>query len=142
MRIDVQAKECKFIVKEKERKVICIIENSAYDVIHFIRKYIWWVDDDIIDKEKLTMPHTFVGVASCAKEDKWDESIGKKIAYYKAKYKYVISFFKHANALVNRIDEETAKIERAFNNYGLKMDKNMAKLEASLKDYLTFSTEN
>lgn len=144
MRIDIQMSSCHFIVKEDERKVICIIENTKNDVLYFINKYLSWIDKDMHTKlcKMIKMPSTFVGVATCAPEDTWDEKIGRKIAYYKAKYKYVISFFKRANALIDELDKRLAKIEHHFNEYGMKMDENMSKMEAGLRDFLTFDSEN
>lgn len=144
MRIDISVSDCQFIVKENDRKVICIIKHTDSDVIYFINKYLSWIDSYFKEKlfKMMKMSNYFVGVATCSPEDEWDVETGKKIAYYKAKYKYVVSFFKKANAMMNEIDKQLAEIECRFNQYGLKMDENMSTLESQLTDFLTFDSEN
>ena len=145
MRSKMKEEKCKFIINEEKRKVVCVISNVTNDVHNLVYKVFsdidfWWYQDHL--KKKATLPKYFVGVATCSLEDEWDVEKGKKIAFYRAKYKYAVSYFKRANYVISELDKKVTELTDRFNTFGEKLEKSITKLEVELDDTLTFDTEN
>lgn len=124
----IKMSDCKFYVDEDARVVVCVIPNTNDMLIDFVREHFRWDDVDMdyaIDyhfEPKLQMPRSFMGKAVCAAEDKWNEELGKKIAFSRAKDKCYKSFFKRANLLVKTYDRRLEDMIETFNDFGLKLD--------------------
>jgi hypothetical protein len=104
--------DCRYIVNEDKRKVICIIEDTDRIFINFANNNFKipydCTDTYFGDKNnlfpKLLMPKRFWGIATCSEDDEWDEETGKKVAFSKAKDKLNKSFVKRANLYVHTFD--------------------------------------
>ncbi len=124
----IKMSDCKFYVDEDARVVVCVIPNANDMVIDFVREHFRWDDVDMdyaIDyhfEPKLQMPRSFMGKAVCAAEDEWNEELGRKIAFSRAKDKCYKSFFKRANLLVQTYDRRLGDMIETFNDFGLKLD--------------------
>lgn len=121
-----------FYVNKDERTVVCVLSRCDNDCISFMRNnsgfnpdsisrvnYPWIDHTVLVDVGK--MPSRFVGKAVCSEEDEWDESIGRTIAYSRARKNYDRSFFRHANAIVTTIDKYLGQLVDVFNAYGDKI---------------------
>ena len=134
----IKMSDCKFYVDEDARVVVCVIPNANDMLIDFVREHFRWDDVDMdyaIDyhfEPKLQMPRSFMGKAVCAAEDEWNEELGRKIAFSRAKDKCYKSFFKRANLLVQTYDRRLGDMIETFNDFGLKLD---SKREA-LQNYI------
>ena len=134
----IKMSDCKFYVDEDARVVVCVIPNTNDMLIDFVREHFRWDDVDMdyaIDyhfEPKLQMPRSFMGKAVCAAEDEWNEDLGRKIAFSRAKDKCYKSFFKRANLLVQTYDRRLGDMIETFNDFGLKLD---SKREA-LQNYI------
>ena len=138
----------RYIVDKEHRKIICLLTNTEDALWSFIEKYnkdiIYWIP---LNKQKtmLMMPSSFRGVATCAEGDEWDEELGKKIAYARARYKFDSSFFNHANHMVNYLDRSIDELSSALNRYGARISNNHARRDTQLKkkipDFKLFSEE-
>ena len=134
----IKMSDCKFYVDEDARVVVCVIPNTNDMLIDFVREHFRWDDVDMdyaIDyhfEPKLQMPRSFMGKAVCATEDEWNEELGRKIAFSRAKDKCYKSFFKRANLLVQTYDRRLGDMIETFNDFGLKLD---SKREA-LQNYI------
>lgn len=134
----IKMSDCKFYVDEDARVVVCVIPNTNDMLIDFVREHFRWDDVDMdyaIDyhfEPKLQMPRSFMGKAVCAAEDEWNEELGRKIAFSRAKDKCYKSFFKRANLLVQTYDRRLGDMIETFNDFGLKLD---SKREA-LQNYI------
>ena len=135
----IKMSDCKFYVDEDARVVVCVIPNTNDMLIDFMREHFRWDDVDMdyaIDyhfETKLQMPHSFMGKAVCAAEDEWNEALGKKIAFSRAKDKCYKSFFKRANLLVQTYDRRLGDMIEAFNDFGLKLDAKREALESQIE---------
>ena len=121
-----------FYVNKDERTVVCVLSRCADDCVRFMqnnsafdsgsisRVKDCWVDHTTLIKAG-KMPSRFVGKAVCSEEDEWDESVGRAIAYSRARKKYDRSFFRHANAIVTTIDKYLGELVNVFNAYGDKI---------------------
>ena len=124
----IKMSDCKFYVDEDARVVVCVIPNTNDMLIDFVREHFRWNDVDMdyaIDyhfEPKLQMPRSFMGKAVCAAEDEWNEELGRKIAFSRAKDKCYKSFFKRANLLVQTYDRRLGDMIETFNDFGLKLD--------------------
>ena len=129
--MDVSMAAAKFYVNEEKRTVVCVIEDTQWMFVNYVREKLFIdVDCDewyahrtkgnwhgfLIDK--LSMPNRFVGVAHCSPEDNFNEHIGKVIAYQRARKNLYKSFFKRANTYMNVLDEYMDKSEQIFNEFG------------------------
>ena len=105
MKINVSKDSCEFIKNEEKRKTICLIHVNPDMVDSFIREIITlpiiW-NDNI--KNLLRMDEKFIGVATCAEEDTWDDEIGELVAYEKAKEKFAKAFFRAVDGFFNYFD--------------------------------------
>ena len=124
----IKMSDCRFYVDEDARVVVCVIPNTNDMLIDFVREHFRWDDVDLdyaIDyhfEPKLQMPRSFMGKAVCAAEDEWNEELGSKIAFSRAKDKCYKSFFKRANLLVQTYDRRLGDMIEMFNDFGLKLD--------------------
>lgn len=135
MKIKISPKKCQYIINKNQRKVICIIHDTRDLLKDFVRDY----DRDIIlfllnDSDKLDMPSSFRGVATCAEGDEWDEELGKRVAFARARYKLDKSFFKRANFCINEIDRHVDRLFEKMNNYGEVVEQNHLRRVKKLKN--------
>ena len=137
----IKMKDCKFYVDEPARVVVCVIPNTKEIVQDFIDEHFSFNDIDFgyltnwgwVNKA-LRMPHSFSGKAVCAPEDKWDEETGRMIAFARAKDKCYKSFFKRANAFVQKLDTRLGDIVTTFNDFGLKLETRREALQAKIDE--------
>ena len=124
--------DCKFYVSEEKRTVACVIENTQRMFHDYINDKLYiscWGLPGTKQVAKfeaaLDMPNRFVGIAKCAAEDKWDEELGKKIAYLRLREKVYHSFFNKARLYIDKLDDylECSAIE--INRMGAKLDREM-----------------
>ena len=141
--------DCKFYVNEEERTVVCVIpkqikrDDYVADtedmLMDFITDNFSFADFDIgeaifMSRKLYRIPKSFIGKAVCAKEDEWDEELGKMIAFSRAKDKCYRSFFKRANVLVNTIDRRLNDMMTMFNEMGDKLNDRREKLEHMIEE--------
>ena len=147
----IKMSDCKFYVNEAERTVICVIPkritrgdyytDTEDMLMDFITDNFNFADVDIgeaifMSRKLYRMPKSFMGKAVCAKDDEWDEELGKMIAFSRAKDKCYRSFFKRANVLVNTIDRRLNDMITMFNDFGLKLENNREMLQAKIDHQL------
>lgn len=106
--LDFDQSDCDFIVKEEERKVICLVNRTSNLFFNYMTSKL---PADLVSHymrcgisqtltNQLVMPNSFVGIATCNEEDEWNEETGRLIAFKRAKEKVVNSFFKRVNIYV------------------------------------------
>lgn len=134
MKLNINSKDCRYIVDKDKRKVVCIIDNTDETFIAFMNKNfkVFFSDDgpywgSAKFEKKLSMPRRFVGIATCGDTDEWNEETGKLIAYSRAKDNFNKSFFKRANLYVNTIDNEVERATEMLNMLGQKLTTNTAR---------------
>ena len=136
----IKMSDCRFYVNEAERTVVCVIPDASYMVMDFIWDNFNWSDvnmSDAIDynlRKSLYMPHSFMGKAVWAPEDRWDEETGKLIAFSKAKDKCYKSFFKRANLFVQTVDRRLGDMIESFNDFGLKLENKREALQQQIDE--------
>lgn len=112
----------KYIVKEDERLVIAIMENTAFDVVDFLKanqlgfNFMPGVEfmpcGGVAMKnsawDKFLIKTEYIGRAKCHEDDVFDVELGKKLAKTRARAKHDLDFHKAVeNALMDaeeRID--------------------------------------
>lgn len=132
-KFNVRPEDCRYIVNEDKRKVICLIENTENMFIAFANNNLEipcdcyntvWTPVKNSSKHfyrKLRMPKRFWGIATCAENDEWDVEKGKLLAFSKAKDKLNTSFFKRANFYINTLDRSLNRATTLLNNFGNKL---------------------
>lgn len=119
--------KCKYIVQPEKRKVICILNDTSRMFLDYAAYNLpvdiggIWGDRNL--ERKLQMPARFVGVATCSSEDEFNEEIGRRIAYSRAKNKANTSFFKRANLFIDLCDEKLDEAAYKLNQLGYHMSK-------------------
>ena len=149
-KLNIKPENCKYIVNEDKRKVVCLIENTSRVFERFVdSNFIIPVDVGYIfssgPAKKLfdhsMMPNRFYGVATCAPEDNWDVETGKLIAYHRAKEKLNRSFFKRARFYVNTLDKWLDQAAQEFNALGDKLTIGAVNREERIKNLLGVSED-
>lgn len=135
----IKMSDCRFYVNEIERVVVCIVPNTKDMFYDFIYQHFRWKDFDTSfvtgweDSPKLMMPSSFMGKAVCSASDEWNEELGKKIAFSRAKDKCYKSFFKRARYLVNMIDGHLGDMLEILNAFGEKLSNRRDELEEEIE---------
>lgn len=124
---------CKFVINEKERKIICIFKCSARTAIEYFEDITPFF---IRCKEENLMPKTFVGIATCSQDDEWNVNLGKRIAFNKMRKKYYSSFFKRIQHMINDIDENINGIIENTNKFGDKIAASINKEDKWIKEQI------
>ena len=143
----IKMSDCKFYVDEAARTVVCVIPNTKMMVQDFIHDHFNWNDLSMyyavcwaLD-EKIEMPYSFMGKATCAPEDKWDEETGRMLAFSRAKDKCYKSFFKRANKCVQTVDKRLNDMIEAFNNFGMKLENRREALQNEIESRINEKVE-
>ena len=133
-KFNITPEDCRFIVNEEKRKIICLIENtenmfiafasSNFDIPYDCMDSIWSNATPKYLHEKLRMPKRFWGIATCAEDDEWDIEKGKLLAFSKAKDKLDQSFFKRADLYISTFDRSLNDAVLILNNLGAKLTAN------------------
>ena len=109
----------RYIVNEKDRIVVAILNNCKRDAINAANAWTGtntWDCYNRIDlcvryDNKYLIPDKFTGIAKCSDEDTWDEAIGKQIARDRVLNKY----HKSLNKAVRKINTDITRAASDFN---------------------------
>ena len=135
----IKMSDCKFYVDENARTVVCVIPNTHHMIRNYINDKFIFSDIDLNAywgrqfRDKMRMPHSFMGKAVCAPEDEWNEELGRMIAFSRAKDKCYKSFFKRANMFVQTVDRRLNEVINTFNDMGEKLNDRKDMLEAKIE---------
>lgn len=139
----VKMSDCKFYVNEDERTVVCVIPGTRKMVLNFIEDHFSFNDVNLYDSintwgnkwyDELELPSSFMGKAVCAEDDEWNEELGRKIAFSRAKDKCYKSFFKRANKFVQTVDARLGDMIDMFNDFGLKLENKREALQQQIDE--------
>ena len=140
---EIKPENCKFIIKETERKVICIFNDTQSMFINYAEQYCpigCYCDYQAIAtktlSDKLIMPKQFVGIATCSPTDQWDEKIGRTIAFSRLKDKIIASFFRRANTYFNTLDKWLDLFANQVNGLGIRLEDDTKKRHEYIEKYL------
>lgn len=142
-KLNIKKENCRFIVNEEKRTVVCIIEYTRALLYHFIEPNSWTsrvrVGSITFEPESklsfdLMLPDKFIGKAVCSKDDKWDPEVGKLIAFDRAKNKLHNAFFKRAQLFANEIDKSLSELVTSFNEYGEQLSKSADKRAKKIEE--------
>lgn len=135
MKVNIKEQDCLFYVNEEKKTVTCVINTP---------RPLWSMKFQTFLRTncKKPMPSRFVGVARCDPRDEFNEEIGRKIAYYKAKQRFFNAFFKRANEYVNYRDMLLNEEVDKFTKLGISVTENLNKLEQQLIPYMRDGEEN
>ena len=136
MRINIKPEDCKFHIDEKNRKVVCILEDTMWKLEEFLEDN---KNTELLNMypSDVQMPIRFVGIATCSPDDTWNEDFGKRIAFSRAKKAFYKSFFLTAESYVNKLDNQLALLISALNDFGESISKNLDKNTKYINDYLS-----
>ena len=133
MKFNVKPNDCRFVVNEEKKTVVCIYEDCSRDFINFIdnncklRPFSGGFYGNNFTASlfsKMYMPNRFIGVAVCGPDDEWNEKTGKLIAFSRMKDKLNKSFFKRANTFFNTVDHWLDESAALVNQVGEKLEVN------------------
>lgn len=97
----------RYSVNQEKRVVVAYIEGTQNMFLNFCdenaaprsARTLW-------DKKVLYMPNHFSAKATCSENDKWDEELGKRIAFDRLKDKVIGSFLARMDAYEAIINKE------------------------------------
>lgn len=148
MKFNVKPSDCRFVVNEEKKTVVCIYEGCRLDFICFIHDNCkinpFLSRDPWIESlyEKMTIPNRFIGVAICGPDDEWDEKTGRLIAFSRMKDKLNKSFFKRANTFFNTVDEWLSETVDLLNVIGEKLEVNQDRRHSRIKELVGEEQDN
>lgn len=139
--------DCNFYINEEKRIVTCVINDTKYMFMEFVKDFaLKYKNSDIFVNantwKKFEMPARFVGIARCHPDDVFDPSLGKVIAYSRAQKNMYKSFFKRANTYVQLLDDSLDRIVGTFNNMGENISKAADSTDKLIADRLKEAEEN
>ena len=133
MKFNIVPEQCNFVINEKERTIVCFMENTHNMFIKFVDKncyicstpFAYTLQKTNLNHliNKLEMPNRFIGVAKCSENDTWDEKIGRTIAFERMKEKILRSFFKRADTYFSMVDGYLDNFFFDINELGAKLEK-------------------
>lgn len=131
MKINVTKDKAKFFVDEKNKKVTCVIDNTAPLFLMYAYNNLPLTPHcDSGDPEtsklykQLLLPNKFVGIATCGPDDEFSVETGKLIAFSRAKDNLNVSFFKRAERYINTINQLLDTSIDTINAYGQVVSRN------------------
>lgn len=142
-KLNIRKENCRFIVNEEKRTVICIIDETRALLYNFVDSDSWNTQMRIgsitFEPDRkllldLMLPDKFIGKAVCSKDDKWDPEVGKLIAFDRAKNKLHSAFFKRAQLFSNEIDKSLTQLVTSFNEYGEQLSKSADKRAKKIEE--------
>lgn len=136
MNLNIKQKDCQFYVDIPHRKVVCVYTGAKHLLYDYISNglscaFLYDIPTKVL--ERLKMPNTFSGIATCSPEDEFDEDYGRLLAFNKMKYKLNSSFFKRANLFVNTLDREIDRIATEIDKVGEGLTNGHNRREEKLK---------
>ena len=141
----IKMSDCKFYVNEEERTVVCVIPGTRRMLLNFIEDHFSFADVNLYEAilwgnklyNKLELPTSFMGKAVCAKEDEWNEELGRMIAFSRAKDKCYKSFFKRANNFIQTVDRRLGNMIDSFNDFGILLSEKKESLESKIEEKIS-----
>lgn len=133
-RYSIRKEDVKFVVNKEKRTVICYIEGTKNIFMDFVYNNFSLGYNTHMDYNKLILPNRFIGKATCAAGDEWDEEKGKLLAYDRMKNEINEKFRRAAQYYVNWYDKELASAVNITNEYCNKLYHNKERRQAILCD--------
>lgn len=136
-KFNIQPTDCKFIINKEKQKIICVLEHTSNLFTDFINANSHLREDTSTQglnlSKRLLMPPRFIGVATCGKDDEWNEEAGRIIAFSRMKDKVNKSFFKRANTYFKIVDQWLDDTMNILNALGAKLEVNTEKRHAYIE---------
>lgn len=144
-KFNVKPSDCRYIVNEEKRTIVCLIENTNCMFIDFAENNFdipWNCMDGLWSRKpmnklfcnKFYMPKRFWGIAICSEDDEWDVEKGKFLAFSRAKNKLNNSFFKRAQLYINTFDKSLNDATLILNRLGEKLTINADRRNERIKE--------
>lgn len=136
MKIHIDMKDCKFILKPDERRIVCIYYTDPEILIDYLN-HNCNVYTDYKEYNILKMRHYYTGIATCAPEDEWNEDTGKLIAFSKMKKKFCTSVFRRFNRFFDKRDIEINRATEICDRMGEKWNRQVDTLDKEIENRLS-----
>lgn len=102
------SKPIKYVVNEKKRVIVAIMEDTEEDAIWYMYKKRFFLDVFPFEP-RMKMKKNYVGLARCCEEDEFDVKLGKELAKKRVLEKYYTDFLKAIDRMKRPIDEHFEK---------------------------------
>ena len=136
MKIHIDMKDCKFILKPDERRIVCIYYIDPEILIDYLN-HNCNVYTDYKEYDILKMRHYYTGIATCAPDDEWNEDTGKLIAFTKMKKKFCTSVFRRINRFFDKRDTEINRAAETCDRMGEKWNRQIDTLDKEIENRLS-----
>ena len=138
MRINIKMKDCAFTIDRAHRRVICVIKISksiAFDYLNNIESMLSMTIPDEV-ASRMYLPPSIVGIATCAEEDEWDEEIGKRVAYNKAKLNFVSKLYFAFNVYFSFANKTLGELAATCDILGSRMSANIIRSQQKVEEMI------
>lgn len=139
--LNFKQKDCRFIVNEEKRTVVCLLERRRFSVT--IDEYLQSKDINVFNgicsyhraralQNMMRMPRRVCAKAVCLPEDKFDVELGKLIAFHKLKAKVLQMYNKRITYVTKYVMRMYDDMEDDFNKFYDKMYAEAERREAAI----------
>ena len=137
--------DCRFIVNEKTRTVVCIFDHCENTFINYIEHncalgatadHKMFASNSFKLYDLLRMPNRFTGIATCSDKDEWNEKIGRAVAFSRVQRAVNKSFFKRVKTYFTFMDNALDQAEDLFNRLGVRLEKDQLSLHSHIQKLL------
>ena len=94
----------KYVADESNGVCVVILEDTEWDAIDYMQKYIG-DSVDIYPRKNFKIPHKFVGIAKCHPDDIFDWQVGTDLAFDRA----YLAYKKSIKNMLKKISEYLRK---------------------------------
>lgn len=99
-----------YYINEDERTIVCILKPSAFWEGDYFEKYVGWERGVRVNLD-YHLAKEYRGIAKCSLEDTWDETVGMKLARYRARRKIDGEINADVKEIVKTLREKADNIE-------------------------------
>ncbi len=107
----IRMEDCWFYINEDARTVTCVYyPKDWYDAFDEANKFPRRNKITVLVNKKYRLKPKYVGIARCNPEDKWNEEIGKLVAYKYMKREYFADFSRITRKMYTLFYETTMEL--------------------------------
>jgi len=118
MKIHIGKEDCKFYINKEKKVTVCVINIVNNRHIQFAaHDFLAELEYDgikIWPQIKSKLLTSYVGIAKCSPQDEWNEEIGRKIAFARAKIAFYKDFFRAFREYIIRINDAARRADEVY----------------------------
>ena len=132
MKVRIGKEDCKFYVNKEKGTIACVInivdDRPIQYAAHNFLSELEYNGIQIWPQIKSKLRTSYVGLAKCSPQDEWNEEIGRKIAFARAKIAFYKDFFRVFREYLMRLNDAARKADEVYTTIFDKVYSNVEKI--------------